>query len=478
MEPLLIALALAGLLVGATGTWSPCGFSMIETIGPTGHTGGLRTTLAASATFAPFAVLGGVITFGLIASFGQALPGAGGSIAYGFAAALALAAAVAEARGTPIVPQVRRQLPVGWRSSAPMPLASAGYGVLLGLGFTTFVLSYGVWALMGVSLALGDLTAGLVVGISFGVGRALPIIALAPFADRPFGERACDAMALRPGLLRGARAGDAVALVAVAGALLAGAGAAGAATNVELAPRQVASNASDPSVAGPALAYESRPGRAILIKDGKRIELLGSDPAIGGPYVAVIHGGRVEVLDRATLNVQGGIAAKGADALAISRHWIAIRRVRAKGDQIIAAPLSGSGSPGKPVAVTRIRAPGQLSRPAVDGNTMIVARSKSSSSSLLKASLHAGGSTPRMILSSWDTAFTGPSVSGTKIAYVATTRRHQSVRIKGSGGGKGHEILQRRRGPPTLWTTALGGDRVYVTIVAKGGRAKLISARR
>ena len=228
MEPLLIALAVAGLLIGATGTWSPCGFSMIETIGPTGHTGGLRTTLAASATFAPFAVVGGVLTFGLArARAGEALLGAGGTIAYVIAAAVALAAALAEARGTPIVPKVRRQLPVGWRSSVPMPLAAAGYGVLLGLGFTTFVLTYGVWALMGVSLALGDPTAGLVVGLAFGLGRALPIVVLAPLADRPSGERACEAMAMRPGLLRGARAGDAAALLAVAGVLLAGGGSGG-----------------------------------------------------------------------------------------------------------------------------------------------------------------------------------------------------------------------------------------------------------
>src|SRR4029450_11279375 len=35
-----IALAAAGLVIGLTGTWSPCGFSMIETIGTTGHSGG------------------------------------------------------------------------------------------------------------------------------------------------------------------------------------------------------------------------------------------------------------------------------------------------------------------------------------------------------------------------------------------------------------------------------------------------------
>ena len=47
LGPLEIALAAAALLIGATGTFSPCGLSMIETIGPTGHTGGRRTAIAA-----------------------------------------------------------------------------------------------------------------------------------------------------------------------------------------------------------------------------------------------------------------------------------------------------------------------------------------------------------------------------------------------------------------------------------------------
>ena len=100
MDPLLLALALAGLLVGATGTWSPCGLSMIETIGPTGHTGGLRTTFAASASFVPFAVLGGALTFGLLALLGEAAFGAAGAAGYAVAAAVSLAAAIAEARGS------------------------------------------------------------------------------------------------------------------------------------------------------------------------------------------------------------------------------------------------------------------------------------------------------------------------------------------------------------------------------------------
>ena len=162
MSALELALAVAALLIGATGTFSPCGLSAIDTIGPTGHTGGRRITAAACATFLPGAVAGGLITFGSLAlARSDLLHGAGGRAAYVAAAGIALLAAVLEATGTRIVPQIRRQLPEHWRRVMPMPLAAALYGVLLGLGFTTFVLSFGVWALAGVSLAVGDPSLGL-----------------------------------------------------------------------------------------------------------------------------------------------------------------------------------------------------------------------------------------------------------------------------------------------------------------------------
>ncbi|MGZ6372615.1 MAG: hypothetical protein ACXWL8_04390, partial [Candidatus Limnocylindria bacterium] len=116
MSALEFALGAAALLIGATGTFSPCGLSAIETIGPTGHTGGRRITTAACATFLPGAVIGGLVTFGLLAVAG----------------AIALLAAALEVRGTRIVPQIRRQLPEHWRRVMPMPLAAALYGVLLG----------------------------------------------------------------------------------------------------------------------------------------------------------------------------------------------------------------------------------------------------------------------------------------------------------------------------------------------------------
>ena len=74
--PVGIALVAAALLIGATGTFSPCGLSVIETIGPTGHSGGRRITIAACAAFLPGAVAGGLLTFGSLALVGEALHGA------------------------------------------------------------------------------------------------------------------------------------------------------------------------------------------------------------------------------------------------------------------------------------------------------------------------------------------------------------------------------------------------------------------
>ncbi|TMK72862.1 MAG: hypothetical protein E6G48_06405 [Actinobacteria bacterium] len=245
MSVLELSLAVAALLVGLTGAWSPCGFSMVETIGLAGDGGRRCTTIAACVTFVPGAVVGGVVTFGSLAALGEATHGAGGRLAYLIAAGIAVAAAAAEARGMRIAPQIRRQLPQGWRWTMPLPLASALYGILLGLGFTTFVLSFGVWALAGISVALGDPSAGLVIGAAFGIGRAIPVIAVSPIVDTPLGIRCVEVMAERPALYRIFRLGDALTLGLVAAALTA---------STATAARTEVGNGADPSVTGKALA--------------------------------------------------------------------------------------------------------------------------------------------------------------------------------------------------------------------------------
>ena len=254
LNALSIALVVAAAIAGATGTWSPCGLSMIDTLCPRGHGGGRATTASGCLTFLLGAPLGGAFTFGLLGLLGPLLP-LGDPAGPLVAACLALAAAAGEARGARIVPQIRRQVPEPWRRRMPLPLAAGLYGVLLGLGFTTFVLTFAVWALAGISFVLGDPALGLGVGLAFGIGRALPVIVLAPLADSVAGIRACELMAERPALLRRVRLADGLALLACASVL----------STATASARQRVGLGTDPSAAGPALAWQVPGASGMLL---------------------------------------------------------------------------------------------------------------------------------------------------------------------------------------------------------------------
>jgi hypothetical protein len=88
--------------------------------------------------------------------------------------------------------------------------------VLLGLGFTTFVLTFAVPALAGATLAVGDPETGLAIGLAFGIGRVLPVVVLAPLSQTEFGIRTSELMMEQPSVLRSFRFADGLALLAVA----------------------------------------------------------------------------------------------------------------------------------------------------------------------------------------------------------------------------------------------------------------------
>ena len=213
--PVLTAcLLVAALAAGVTGAWSPCGLSMVETLAP----GGFARTRAESALAARHVRGSARSRAGRSRSAGSRCSAPG--------SAPAARPPWAPRRSSRSPPRRPRRAGCGSRrrsaarcrrrgaASARWPSPTAGYGVLLGLGFTTFVLTFAVWALAGASIALGDPALGLGVGLAFGLGRALPVIALAPRA-----HAATAVMCERPGILLGLRRVDAVALAAVALAL-------------------------------------------------------------------------------------------------------------------------------------------------------------------------------------------------------------------------------------------------------------------
>jgi hypothetical protein len=475
MGALELALIVAAALIGFTGTWSPCGFSMIETIGPAGHSGGRPTTLAACVTFFAGCLAGAVVTFGALAALGAVVHGAGGRVAYLAAAGLALVAAIAEARGTRIAPQVRRQLPEPWRRLMPMPVAAGLYGVLLGLGFTTFVLTFGVWALAGIAFAVGEPAIGLAIGLAFGIGRAAPVVALAPVADRPLGARCTEAMAMRPSLYRGARLGDAAALLVIAGLLL------GSAT--ASAQSQQSASAADPSAMADHLAFQNMPDRTGILAraDGERVELPGKDPAIGGGRLALIRDGEIVVLDAATLEERDSIPAPAADAVAVSGGWLAYRTRREGRDRLLRRPIADDGTLGEEQRIAAVGRRSQIGQPDLDGPMLVYAVARPRSNAIVRNRLGAKARGP--VVRSRRFGLSSASVLNRRVLYVRSTRRRHQLRIKRIGAkGRGRaRLFSVPLGRSTLWSTALSRQRAYATILSGTGnppRARIVSVPR
>lgn len=527
-ELLPIALVAAGILIGITGAWSPCGLSMVETIGPGGHTGGRRLTWLALTTFLPGCLIGGLVTFGGLAWIGSVLHGAG-EAAYIAAAVIALAAALAEARGLPIRPQIRRQLPEPWRRALPMPMAAGLYGILLGLGFTTFVLSFGVWALAAISLLVADLREGLLIGAAFGVGRALPVLLLAPISERPVGIRATELMTQSPALYRGFRGGDAITLGLVAAALVG----VGTAAVAERAPGDsyrgkgtpVVAGAGDPGWAGGDLVAQRARGATarttaalgqgggILIRQGDTYSLQGGIPAIGGSYIALRRGLELALLNRRTLVELARVPAPQTDAIAVSddhlvervhdrgRDRLQVRAInRPSGTEAQGADRAARVEIGEPRILARAAAPAQIGRPSLAGNNLLFTYSMTTAARLRHFSLRNGSS--RTLLAGRRATFTNPTIHEGVFAYVRTTRERQEIRLRALGGNGPGRVIHHRpatsirdgdrapgrhriptrdqpprldRDPWTVWSLALAPRGVYATLTRP--RAGTLQAR-
>jgi len=498
-------LLLTAFVAGVTGAWSPCGFSAVETIGSRRAQLGGRAVAASCATFALGALLGGAITFGGLAALGS-LVGRDGTDTGTLAMVLAILAltALGELLGVRVFPQVRRQVPEPWRRTLPLPLATGLYGVLLGFGFTTYVLTLAVWALAGIAFASGEPATGLLVGVGFGAGRALPVIVMAP-RYATLGQRLELKMAERPALLRRLRIADGALLAAVAVAFLAS-GSASAARR----PQLVAAGGTDPSSAGSLLAYERVDHSAAVLVDGDAIaQRPAENVAIGGRYVATRLGTTLTVQDRASGATVVQLDAPGATQLAVSDRWLVWRADRpGGGDRLLALPLPvAQAVPAAGVArvvagATRREA---IGRPALSGDHLAYAAGTRGGSAIVIANLRTQHR--RRVLATRGGQLSQPALDGGRLLYVRSSYCSQQLRVVstrslrdartllriGSGARRdeghdpgyttqGDEPSRCPRGTPhrtgtVLWSTALAGRVAYVTLLRPGAGAAAPSAR-
>ena len=438
------------------------------------------------ATFALGALAGGVATFGAAAVAGALVHMiAPDGVLPAVAAALAVAAAVAELRGVSIAPQIRRQVPEHWRRTLPLPLAAALYGVLLGLAFTTFVLTFAVWALAGVTFAVGRPQLGVAVGLAFGAGRALPIVATAPLVHRPAGGRVLAAMAERPVLLRAFRLADAIALTFAAAALVVAR--ADAATSL--------GSGTDPSAAGDTVVWTA-PAGGVEAREGQPGRTsVPAHAVLGGSLIAWREGGVVHVADAADQTPVVDVTVPGVDGLAVSDNWLVTRSPSARGDVIAARPID---APTEVRTIAAARRPMQLGRPAMDADLVVFHIATAHGSRIVEYNL--ATSKTHVLRQTISALLTNPSLLRGRLLYVRQTDLSQVLELGAAQPGAGDRVLYRLGAPApndqghepgysdvtrtphpavaswTLWTTALSARRAYVTLLPRrGGRPKIVS---
>jgi hypothetical protein len=454
LSGLAVCAALTALVAGITGAWSPCGFSMVETIGSALGDARRGATLLASATFALGTVLGGVVTFGGLALLGTLAGHGFTGLREGLGAGLALAAAIADWRGVKIAPQIRRQVPERWRWTLPLPLACALYGILLGLGFTTFVLAFAVWALAGISFAAGDPLLGVAVGVAFGAGRALPVLWMAPGLRGGHGARRLDEMAVEPRLWLGLRRLDALGLglcaLALAGASASAATRVHGAGEMSLRPAEArphalgearlrsmtrVSSATDPSTAGDALAWQQIGGEGELSFAGATRAIPGAHPALGGATIAWATTTGIVVADRTTLAPKLTLAVTGVSALAVSDGWLVYRDEDTQGaESLIGVSLT---APAQRHYIFGARLAGEIGRPALDGARVVFTVDTPARSALELLDLQSAAAPRVLQAASRDALLLNPSLLGGELLFERVTRCAQQL-LLGASSGRGH----------------------------------------
>jgi hypothetical protein len=434
LSGLAICAAITAGLAGVAGAWSPCGFSMVETIGSALGDARRGATLLASGTFALGTLIGGAATFGGLA-FAGALVGDGVSgLRERLGAALALAAAIADWRGVKIAPQIRRQVPERWRWTLPLPLACALYGVLLGLGFATFVLSFAVWALAGISFAAGDPLLGALIGLAFGAGRALPVLWMAPGLRGGRGAERLHEMASEPRLWLGLRRLDAMGLCLCA-FVLGGASATGA--PLRAAPLLPA--ATDPSAAGEELSWQRPGGPGMLLGAGGAVSALpGSHPALGQASIAWAGAAGITVADRVSLQPKLTIPVTGVNAVAVSDSWTVFRDHDSQGaEHLIGVSLT---APFQRRYVYGSRIAAEVGRPALDETSVVFAIGTPARSAIEVVDLASGR---RRVLRSAGrgAALSNPSMLDGRLLFERTTRCAQQLLIGPAGAPAADRVL-------------------------------------
>jgi hypothetical protein len=175
-------LGVAAIAGGVLSTWSPCGYSSISLLRPTG-----RGAKAVIDWLPTFAMHGGGYALGALI-LGTALGGIGAILGFaGFGtAALVMLALVGLIYGAHQLdflrvpyPQRRAQVPHDARARFSKPVVGGLYGLALGLDYMTYVQTPLLYLITLAAVLTGNIPEAILMITLFNLGRYLPVAASA-----------------------------------------------------------------------------------------------------------------------------------------------------------------------------------------------------------------------------------------------------------------------------------------------------------
>jgi hypothetical protein len=157
---------------------------MLASISPLGERARGNRWITTAGFYVASSVAGGATTGSLVGGLG-ALVGIGSTtpVALVIAATVCVAAASLDLGGIR-PPGPRRQVNERWLDEFRGWVYGTGFGFQLGLGVVTIVSTWSMWAALALAFASGSAAAGLAIGATFGLVRAVPLLAVAG-ADSP-----------------------------------------------------------------------------------------------------------------------------------------------------------------------------------------------------------------------------------------------------------------------------------------------------
>lgn len=179
---------LAALAGGVLSTWSPCGYSSISLLRPTGR--GAGAVLRWIPTFAAHGVgyaLGAAILGAILGGIGMVA----GFTGFGTGFGLAVLAVIGLAYGAHQLdfvripyPQRRAQVPHDARNRFPKWVVGGLYGLSLGLDYLTYVQTPLLYMMTAAAILTGNVPEAIAIIAIFNLGRYLPVaVNLFPVTD-------------------------------------------------------------------------------------------------------------------------------------------------------------------------------------------------------------------------------------------------------------------------------------------------------